>query len=266
VTTSTTPTESGSVQLISKVASILDALALRPDVTVGELCDAVGEPRSSLYRLLQSLQTHGYVEPGTKRGTYRLGLKLLALGDAVAESFDVRQSALPVLERLNAETGETVFLCIRRDDDAVCIERLAGRRVQSLALRIGGTLPLHAGAASRALLAFEDRSEWMAYWERRSTASGLPGLTPFTPVTKSAFVTALEQTLDAQLAVSDQDVTIGIAALGAPIFDRTGKPCAALSVSGIRESLLNSSYESTARSIKDGAGEVSWAMGYRPAE
>ena len=67
--------------------------------------------------------------------------------------FDERQAALPHMEHLHDMTGETVFLCVRRGLRAVCIERIEGSHVVSLALRLGGSLPLHAGAAPRALLA-----------------------------------------------------------------------------------------------------------------
>ena len=73
----------------------------------------------------------------------------MRLGAAVIERLDERQAALPVMERIHEATGETVFLLVRRGDDAVCIERLEGLRVQSLALRLGGSLPLHVGAGPR---------------------------------------------------------------------------------------------------------------------
>ncbi|MCW2994716.1 MAG: putative transcriptional regulator, IclR family protein [Conexibacter sp.] len=253
---------SGSVQLVAKVAQLLEALAERPEASVAELAEVVDEPRSSLYRLLRSLRDVGYVEPGSRRGTFRLGLKLLELGSAVADHFDVRRSALPVMERLHEETGETVYVCVRRDDAAVCIERLEGRRVQSLALRVGGSQPLHAGAASRALLAFEDRADWDGYW-RRNAAPRLPALTDRTPVTKGALFAALERAVAEGMAVSDQDVTVGIAALGVPIFDRSGTPCAALSISGVREEILNAETDALGTRLREGAAEISAAMGFR---
>src|SRR5207244_10669190 len=94
-------------------------------------------------------------QAGSRPGTYRLGWRLLRLGSAVIARLDERQAALPVMERIHERTGETVFLCVRRGDDAVCIERLDGLRVQSLMLRLGGSLPLHLGAGPRTLLAWE---------------------------------------------------------------------------------------------------------------
>src|SRR5262249_61371491 len=91
------------------------------------------------------------VEAGSRSGTYRLGWRLLRLGSAVIERLDERQAALPVMERIHEGTGETVFLCVRRGDDAVCIGRLDGLRVQSLALRLGGAVPDPLGSRPRAV-------------------------------------------------------------------------------------------------------------------
>src|SRR5207244_1968002 len=86
------------------------------------------------------LQALDMVEAGSRPGTYRLGWRLLRLGSAVIARLDERQAALPVMERIHERTGETVFLCVRRGDDAVGIERLDGLRVQWLMLRPGGDL------------------------------------------------------------------------------------------------------------------------------
>ncbi len=127
------------------------------------VAELLEEPRSTVYRLCSSLQELGYIEAGVQRGTYRLSLKLLHLGSTVLDRFDERASALPVMQRLHDETGETVFLCVRRGLEAVWIERIDRARVMLLELRLGGSLPLHLGAAPRCLPAFEPESSWRAY-------------------------------------------------------------------------------------------------------
>jgi DNA-binding IclR family transcriptional regulator len=145
------------VAVLAKAGALLDCLA-DGELTPAELTVRMGEPRSSVYRLIASLSELELIDAGSRRGTYRLGLKLLRLGGVVMASFDERRLARPIMEQIHEATGETVFLCVRRGFEAVCIDRIDGKRVQSLALRLGGALPLHAGAASRALLAFEAES------------------------------------------------------------------------------------------------------------
>src|SRR3989441_3141485 len=131
------------VRSLAKAVLLLEALADEREATPRRLSELLHEPRTTVYRLLTGLQALDMVEAGSRTGTYRLGWRLLRLGSAVIERLDERQAALPVMERIHERTGETVFLCVRRGDDAVCIERLDGLRVQSLMLRLGGSLPLH---------------------------------------------------------------------------------------------------------------------------
>jgi len=245
---------------LEKAALLLDCLeeSKGVELSVAELADMTGEPRSTVYRLLRTLRELGWVEAGATRGTFRLGLKLFRLGGAVMRRFDVRQAALPVMEHVHTETGETVFLCVRRGFEAVCIERIEGNRVQSLALRLGGALPLHVGAAPQALLAFATSefrnqyahtAEFVSYTEHTITAS-------------ERLEEALEAVRNTGYAISDEDVTPGIAAVGAPVFDHTGKVKAALSISGVVPTILGDRAERVIKLIVDGAKETSLALGY----
>jgi DNA-binding IclR family transcriptional regulator len=249
----------GSVQVLRKVALILDRLADEGEISASRLADLVGEPRSTVYRLLTSLQSLDMVEPGSRRGTYRLGLKLLRLGSSVVSRFDVRQSALPVMEAMHEETGNTVFLCIRRGHEAVCIERIDGRWVQSMALRLGGALPLHVGASPRVLLAFEPQEVWEEY---ASAEGGLEAWTERTPTSRRELFRALTAVRERGVSISDEDVTIGMAAVGAPIRDYRGRVCAGLSMSGPRPAILGDSESRSIELITGGAAEVSRALGF----
>ena len=254
---STGPRDS-PVQTVAKAAEALDYLAANGELTASELTELLSEPRSSVYRLLASLSTAELVEAGNRRGTFRLGLKLFQLGTRVAQRFDERQLALPVMERLHELTEETVFLCVRRDDVAVCIECLPGKHVQALALGLGGSLPLHAGAAPRVLLAYEPKDVQADYLRRVDLVS----FTDRTPSTPSAVKRALSEVRAKGYAVSDEDVTIGIAALGAPIFDHTGRIRAALSISGVRPTVVGRDFDKLCKLMMASAAEVSALLGH----
>jgi DNA-binding IclR family transcriptional regulator len=249
------------IRALAKAVHLLEQLAEAREATPRRLAELLEEPRTTTYRLLRSLEALDLVEPGSQPGSYRLGWKLMRLGAAVVERLDERQAALPVMEHVHERVGETVFLLVRRGWDAVCIERLEGLRVQSLALRLGGSLPLHVGAGPRALLAWEPRETWEEY----IAAVPLSALTDRTPVTHDALVGALEETLRLGYAVSDEDVTPGIASLGAPIFDYTGSVRAALSIGGLKSLLLGDKRETFVDLVVEGAREISAALGYQAA-
>jgi DNA-binding IclR family transcriptional regulator len=165
------------------------------------------------------------------------------------------------MERIHERVGETVFLLVRRGWDAVCIERLEGLRVQSIALRLGGSLPLHAGAGPRALLAWEPREEWEAF----AGSGHLASLTDRTPTTRDDLFRELEDTLAKGYAISDEDVTPGIASIGAPIFDYTGGVRAALSIGGLKTLVLGADRDLIVELVVDGAREISAALGQHEA-
>jgi DNA-binding IclR family transcriptional regulator len=246
------------VRALAKAVHLLEQLAEAREATPRRLAELLDEPRTTTYRLLRSLEALDLVEPGSQPGSYRLGWKLMRLGSAVVERLDERQAALPVMERVHERIGETVFLLVRRGWDAVCIERLEGLRVQSLALRLGGSLPLHAGAGPRVLLAWEPREVWDEYVQ----SGQLTALTDRTPTTRKALLRELEETVAQGYAVSDEDVTPGIASLGAPIFDYTGRVRAALSIGGMKSLLLGDDRGAFTELVVDGAREISVALGY----
>lgn len=231
-------------------------LAEVQQATSVRLAKTLGMRTGEVDRLLARMELLGLVERGP-RSSFRLGLGLFRLGSAVLGRFDVRQAALPVMERINERTEQTINLCIRRDFDAVCIERLDGRWVRSMALQIGGSLPLHVGAAPRALLAAEPRS----FWEEYVRMPDLETRTPRTPVTPAAILAELEQIDATGYAVSDRDVVPGIASLGAPIHDHGGHTCAAMSMGGLRDQVLGDELEANVALIVSGAAEISRALG-----
>jgi DNA-binding IclR family transcriptional regulator len=250
------------VQVVAKAAALLDHLAAERELTPAQLAELLAEPRSTVYRLLATLEALELVETTPRRTGYRLGLKLFRLGSAVVARFDERQAALPLMEQIHEETGETVFLCVLREQEAVCIERIDGQRVQSLALRLGGSLPLHAGAAPRVLLAYQPVEAWEKYF-----ATGpLHAFTPNTPVRRSDLFRRLEDVRDLGYAVSDEDVTIGIAAIGAPIFSHQGDVRASLSLSGVRPEILGGNAEAMIERVVTAARDISRALGHRELE
>ncbi len=248
----------GSIAVLAKAMEILEHLAAEGELTPARIAELLDEPRSTVYRLCSSLQELGCIEAGTQRGTYRLGLKLFHLGSTVVERFDQRVSALPVMQHLHDETGETVFLCVRRGLEAVCIERIDGARVMLLDLRLGGSLPLHLGAAPRCLLACEPEGAWRAYLE----AAPLERRTPRSPVTRKAVLAELRATRERGYAVSDQDVTLGVVSVGAPIFDHSGRVTAALSIGGLRE-VVGDRGSHVTELVVNAATEVSRSLGHR---
>lgn len=243
---------------VDTLAAVFDLLSREEVASVSRVAAVAGTSRGDAQALLASLERHGLVERDPRGQGFSLGLGLLRLGAAAAARLDERRAARPVMEEIHEATGETVYLCVRRGFAAVCIERLDGLWVQSMVLRLGGALPLHLGAAPRTLLAHESREFWQRYFE----SEPLERRTPRTPATIEQVVRELEQVLEVGYSISDEDVMLGFASVGAPVFDHEGRIRAAISVGGPRLSILGERAHEIVQLITEGAARASRSLGH----
>ncbi|NQX16877.1 IclR family transcriptional regulator [Rathayibacter sp. VKM Ac-2857] len=251
------------LEILSKADAIVRLLEQRGESTAAEIAEEVGEPVSSTYRLLTNLAAIGWIDAGSRRGVFRLGVHFMRVGGRLEDRISVRDATVPSLRSLLAATGATSFLCLRRGTRAVCVERFEGRDVRSLALRLGDSLPLHLGAAPVALLSFLPESEREAVIEqlaaeRTQDAGGSTAVTP----TADELRRTVALTRDRGYSISDGDVTPGIASLGAPVFNHRGELEGALSISGLRSTVLSTSVP-TVDLVLEAAATSSRALGYR---
>lgn len=252
-----TAADEGGIEILSKAGAIVDALVETQVATVTAIAEAVGEPTSSTYRLVQSLIAMGWVEPAPTRGTYRLGLACMQVGGVLEDSLDVRALALPRMRELRATADVATLLCYRRGVRAVCVERLEGHDVRSVAMQVGDSLPLHVGGAPLALLSFLPAGEQHAVVDELLRTSDLPYPVPTPDVLRAA----VDDTRARGYARSDQDVTIGIAAFGSPVFNHRGELVAAVSISGLRERLIDREAELSSL-VVDTAAAISADLGH----
>jgi IclR family acetate operon transcriptional repressor len=184
-------------------------------------------PRASVYRLTQALVQARLVEVGAD-GKVRASLRCLRLGDAARAGLEEWSAARSVLDLLSDLTGQTTYLSVPDGSRALCIDWSRGRGISVLALKPGRTLPLHAGAAGRATLAF--RPEPLEDYLRDAP---FPSFTEHTLTTARQLAADVEDTRSRGYSVSDEDVTIGIGALGVPVWAANGSLKGTLSLAGL---------------------------------
>ncbi len=216
--------------------AVIHVLEDEGEATAAEVSTRVNEPISSTYRLLNHLQALDWVESGSARGRYRLGRYFSRIGGLVADLLDVRERALPYLRALREKTGLTSYLSVRRGTRAVCIERLTGRSVHSLEYRVGDMLPLNLGGAPMVLLAFlpaEERD--MALLRIQGEENDRLG------ARGEALFHELDLIRERGWSASHGDVTKGVGAIGAPVFNHRGELVAAVSIGGIHDQVFDDS-------------------------
>ena len=248
------------------VTSVLRALRLlklfepgRPEMSLAELMRRSGYSKSTVYRLLVTLEEAGWLERGSN-GSFRLTIKPFQVGSILVDSLELRVEAGPIMARMAAETRETVYLVVPDGPRAVCLERIdGGEGVRLMDLQVGGSQPLNLGAAPRALLAFDE-----GHLLPGLLAEGLTHRTERSLADLARLRADLAEARQRGYTISDEDVTPGIGAIGAPVMGAEAEPVAALSIGGLRSRVLPPRPAHVA-SLLAGCQEISRRLGHRGA-
>jgi DNA-binding IclR family transcriptional regulator len=246
------------------VGSVLRALRLldlfergRPEMSLAELVRRSGYSKSTTYRLLVTLEHAGWLERGSNN-TFRLTIKPFQVGSILVDSLELRREAGPIMARIAAELDETVYLVVADGTRAVCLERIdSGQGVRVADLYVGGSQPLHLGAAPRALLAFDEDTLLPPL-----LAQGLSRRTENSLVDAKKLRADLAETRRRGYSISDEDVTHGIGAIGVPIMGPDGRAVAGLSVGGLRQRVIPPRPAHVA-CLLQASQEISTRLGYR---
>lgn len=245
-----------SIQVIERMMRLLDVLAESPDAVSLKLASGKAQLHpSTAHRILTALVRDRMAER-VDQGSYRLGMRLLELGNLVKSRISVREHALPFMRELHAATGEAVNLSVRRDDEIVYIERTSsGRSLMRVVNIIGARAPLHITAVGKLFL-LEDGVEGVKTYAERT------GLPAFTRNTIHALPT-LEKELDRVrrngYAIDNEEAELGVRCVGAGVRDDTGALVAGLSISSPAERMK----PAWSAMVKDTAEKISRAIGYR---
>jgi DNA-binding IclR family transcriptional regulator len=216
-----------SIQVIDRLAQLLDAIAANEDaVSLKVLSAETGLHPSTAFRILASMAEHGFVER-TSRGNYQLGVKLLQLGSRVSSAVDIRKVALPLMEKLRDQLGETVNLTVREDDEVVYIERALAKRMIRVEQVIGSRAPLHVTAVGKLLLGEQGEEACRSYAKR----SKLPAYTANTHTRATSLIQECLSAVKLGYAYDNEEAELGVGCIGTLVRDASGQVVAGLSVS-----------------------------------
>ncbi|WP_438753941.1 IclR family transcriptional regulator [Pararhizobium sp. O133] len=215
------------VPVLERMMEILSSLELQPaGETIRSLSDQLSVPRSTVYRILNTLHAHNVVQRRLD-GTYVLGPRLLSLASKVRSeaTFDLVALAQPIMKRLAEATGEANKLSVLDNQAVVVVASFAGQGQYALNPAVGQSFPLHAGAASKMLLAHLEAGAI-----DRFLAGPLPKYTPRTIIDPAKLSSELSK-IRKQGWASDRGEHGGsVWAVAAPVTAPSGQMIAALSI------------------------------------
>jgi DNA-binding IclR family transcriptional regulator len=246
----------GSVQRALDILNLFEGS--RTELGNNEIARMLGMDPSTAAGLVYTLKLNNYLDQNPESRKYRLGMKLAERASVLMDQIDLRKVATPTLEKVRRWSGESVNLAIRDHDDVVYIERLFGQQSLGIRSELGKRARLHSTALGKAILA-NMRAE-----ECQTILSGYE-FTPITPKTitnQEDFTAELERVRDEGFAVDEEENELGGRCLAAAIFDASGRPVAALSISVPIQRLPRERIPSYGMRIREAALEISRNLGY----
>lgn len=245
-----------TVQVIERMFMLMDVLASREvAISLKEISEKTGLHPSTTHRLLNDLATGRFVDR-PQPGCYRLGMRLLELGNLVKNRLNVRDAALVPMRELHKLIQQPVNLSMRQGDEIVYIERTYSERSGMQVVRaIGGRAPLHLTSVGKLFLAADDPQRVRAY----ATRTGLSGQTKNSLTQLPALERELSKVRQYGNARDNEELELGVRCMAAGIYDDQGTLIAGLSISAPAERLE----EEWLPKLQATAREISTTLGYR---
>jgi DNA-binding IclR family transcriptional regulator len=194
---------------------ILEAFAEpHPSLSIPEIARRVGLHRSTVHRLVVTLESAGWLRklPGTEK--YTLGIKVFTLGRIADQGISSCETVRPLLEDLAERTGETAILSMSDNVAAVCVDKIEASQRLKISSEIGQHFPLHAGATGFAVLLGMPEEQVRGFLFR----DRLPSFTPKTETDPGKILERYHSLKDAGYVVSTGAVDPGVTGIAAPLF------------------------------------------------
>jgi IclR family KDG regulon transcriptional repressor len=237
---------------VSKALTLLDAFtAESPELTLSELARRAGVHKSSAYRLLSTLEAHGFVERGPAGRGYRLGWKPAELAGRLRS--ELRELAAPVMEELAAKSGEIVHLSVLDGAEIVYLDKRGRSQPLTVSTTIGGRSPAHASAMGKVLLAGRSDGEV----QKILGTKRLKRFTPTTITEPRRLALELEDVRRQGYALDNEEAFPGIRCVAAPLRDREGTVRAAISVTAPTQRIAGRRQAEIRKWVTDSAARIS---------
>ena len=255
------PARRDSVQSLERAFDLLEALAAGGELGVTELAARTGLVPSTAHRLLHTLIKRGYVIQSTESGRYLLGYKVVEVASGLEHRLErLRVVARPHLEGIQQATGETVNLVVLDADRVVYVDQVEGSRNVRMFTAVGSSVPAHTTGSGKAMMAYAPSEAVVALYAGREP---LERLTPRTLVTVEALEDDFTRIRRDGYAIDNEEHEEGVGCVATAVFDHTGRPCAAISVSGPTARILHARTSELGELLVEHAGQVSEALGHR---
>jgi len=246
----------GAVQSVDRALRIMELIADAGTAGITELSVALGVHKSTVSRIVASLESRGFVEQAPGGRKYRIGFTVVRLAGSTTATTDLAKLGQDVCDDVAERTGETTNLAVLDAAQAINVVESQGSSSVALKTWIGQPSPAHATSSGKALLTGLSEAE-LRY------PDGLPRFTDNTITDVDDLVADVSTSAARGWALADEELEVGLVALAAPVRDHTGSVVSALSISGPRYRLDPANAPELAVGVVRAANTVSRRLGYR---
>jgi len=219
---------SDSVRSVERALDILLCFSLeKPTYSLTQIAEHVGMHKSTIHRLLTTLEAKRFVTRNKTTGMYQLGYRFIELASIMLHDIDVNRWAQPYLQHLAVLSGETVDLAVLDDDHVVYLQVVESPQRVKISAAVGQQLPVYCTATGKAFLAYLPE-----YQANKILANGMTKYTDHTLVSLADLVQDLRETRKRGFAISKEEYEKDINAVAAPILDSNGCPMAVIAIVG----------------------------------
>lgn len=248
-----------TVRAIERAFDILGTFSHeKQEQALAEISQQVKLAKSTVHRILTTMQQYHLIEQDKDTGKYKLGYKLITLGGIALEGIDIRKKALKEMKWLVEQSGETSNLYVIRDGKRICVEQVPGKQMIKRYAGIGDTYPLYCGAAGKLLLAYFSQEQLEEYLQKNT----LEPLTPYSIVDEQQLREEMRRIKEQGYATSANEREMGAASVAAPIFNHQGQVLGCITISGPDTRFTRENVASFVQLVLEAGARISRELGY----
>jgi IclR family transcriptional regulator, acetate operon repressor len=243
-----------SIQSVDRSLAILEYLT-KGSASVTEVAESLAIHKSTAFRLLATLEQHGFVSQEAERGKYRLGMTLVHLAASVTADLDLVRLARPICEKLSESVEETVNLAVLEKHEVINIDQVIGSSAIVSMNWVGKRNPLSCTSTGKVLLAFLPNA--------KDYVKKLEPCTKHSITKASVLEKQLDDIRERGYGFTTEELELGLSAVAAPIWSSKGEVIASVCISGPSYRVTQERIPALGKLTKQSGLEISEKLGYK---
>lgn len=247
------------VQSVARALEIINCLKVTPEMGISEIASAMDLNKSTVFGLVNTLASFGYLEQNEDSRKYRLGITLFELGDMVLSRIDIRNEAKDICYPLAEKYKATIHIATHSDGQVVYIDKIYTGSSLIVTSKVGKRAPMYCSGVGKAMMAFLPKE----YIEKYIFSSPLEKLTPNTITEKDTLLSELEEVKKTRIAIDREEIEPGLTCIASPVLHKDGQPEIAISLSFPYGLISDVDEEQVKKDLAECTMKLSERLGYR---